>query len=153
VFLCLVADKRFVFVLGDIRDAAGVKNALRGADCVWHNCAAVGPYHPQKLYQEVNYMGTVNVVNACRELGISKIVMSSSPSTRFTGANVNGLTEDQLPKIPQKSYVQEYAASKVREREREKRAAKQIKQKSKKRQKKQSFVFEAMVFRQWEKSF
>ncbi len=107
------ADKRFVFILGDIRDAAGVKNALRGAECVWHNCAAVGPYHPQKLYHEVNYQGTVNVINACRELGIKKIVMSSSPSTRFTGADVDGLTEAQLPSIPQKSYVQEYAASKA----------------------------------------
>jgi hypothetical protein len=34
--------------------------------------------------------GTLNVVNACKLLGIKKIVMSSSPSTRFDGKDING---------------------------------------------------------------
>ena len=46
----------------------------------------------------MNYEGTLNVLNACKRLGIKKIVMSSSPSTRFPypDPNVEGLTEDQL---------------------------------------------------------
>ncbi len=56
----------------------------------------------------------MHVINACKELGIGKIVMSSSPSTRFTGEDIDGLTEAQLPSIPMSSYLQEYAASKAR---------------------------------------
>ncbi len=41
-------------MLGDIRSASQVKEACRGADCVWHNAAAVGPYHPNELYTQVN---------------------------------------------------------------------------------------------------
>lgn len=55
----------------------------------------------------------MHVVNACRELGVTKIVMSSSPSTRFTGEDIDGLTEDELPPIPMQSYLQEYARSKA----------------------------------------
>lgn len=46
----------------------------------------------------MNYDGTVNVLNACKKHGIKKIVMSSSPSTRFPypDPNVEGLTEEQL---------------------------------------------------------
>jgi len=102
------------YVVGDLRDKQAVIEACKGADCVWHNGAAVGPYHPPKLYDEVNYHGTINVVEACRAVGCAKIVMSSSPSTRFDGSDVDGLTEDQMPSLPQKSYLQEYAASKAR---------------------------------------
>jgi nucleoside-diphosphate-sugar epimerase len=31
----------------------------------------------------VNYVGTLNVIEACRKHGVGKIVMSSSPSTRY----------------------------------------------------------------------
>ena len=34
--------------------------------------------------------------------------MSSSPSTRFTGEDVDGLTEDQMPPLPLKEYMQVY---------------------------------------------
>jgi hypothetical protein len=74
---------------------------------VWHNAAAVGPFHPQELYMQVNYQGTLNVIAACEKHGVTKIVMSSSPSTRFTGEDIDGLTEDDLPPLPLKSYMQE----------------------------------------------
>jgi len=109
-----VADRRVEYVLGDIRDYASVERAVAGADCVWHNAAAVGPYHPMQLYEDVNHGGTLHVIAACRKLGVRKCVMSSSPSTRFTGADVEGLREDQMPPLPLASYVQEYAASKAR---------------------------------------
>ena len=40
--------------------------------------------------------------------------MSSSPSTRFTGEDVDGLRESDMPSLPLKSYMQEYAGSKAR---------------------------------------
>jgi nucleoside-diphosphate-sugar epimerase len=47
----------------------------------------------------VNYQGTLNIIAGCQKHGVKKIVMSSSPSTRFTGEDVDGLTEDEMPKL------------------------------------------------------
>ena len=90
----------------DVTDKEGVSAAIKGADCVWHNAAAVGPFHPTPLYTRVNYEGTLNVLDACRKHGVPKLVFSSSPSTRFTGADVDGLREDEMPSLPLKSYLQ-----------------------------------------------
>ena len=107
-------DPRIHYVLGDITDKASVDAAVKGVDCVWHNAAAVGPFHPLALYDKVNYHGTLNVLDACKKYGVKRVVMSSSPSTRFDGSDVDGLTEDQMPAIPMKSYLQAYAGSKAR---------------------------------------
>jgi nucleoside-diphosphate-sugar epimerase len=104
------------YVVGDLRDAAAVEAAVKGADCVWHNGAAVGPYHPQELYKAVNVDGTANVIAACRKHGVKKLVFSSSPSTRFgptSETDPDGATEDEMPVIPQATYVQEYAKTKA----------------------------------------
>ncbi|CAD2220099.1 NAD(P)-dependent steroid dehydrogenase-like protein [Angomonas deanei] len=106
------------YVVGDISVYSDVSNAIKGSDCVWHLAAAVGPFHPTHLYEKVNHLGTVNVIKACKEHGVKKLVFSSSPSTRFKGSlfhqpNVDGLTEEQMPKIPLKTYMQKYAETKA----------------------------------------
>eukprot|EP00933_Yihiella_yeosuensis_P050477 TRINITY_DN48269_c0_g1_i1.p1 TRINITY_DN48269_c0_g1~~TRINITY_DN48269_c0_g1_i1.p1 ORF type:complete len:422 (-),score=58.77 TRINITY_DN48269_c0_g1_i1:205-1470(-) len=106
-------DSRIVYVQGDLRSKSDVAAAVAGADCVWHIGAAVGPFHPNKLYEDVNFHGTRHVVEACLEAGIAKIVMSSSPSTRFDGSDIDGLSETDLPTLPMKSYLVEYAATKA----------------------------------------
>ncbi|KAF0690596.1 Aste57867_18043 [Aphanomyces stellatus] len=100
------------YVVGDIADKDAVFAACKGADCVWHLAAAVGPFHPKDLYHRVNYLGTLNVIDACKAHHIPKLVMSSSPSTRFDGSSIDGLTEAQMPKMPLKQYMQEYAETK-----------------------------------------
>ena len=75
--------ERIKYVTGDVCDEATLDALVEGADCVWHNAAAVGPFHPRELYFKVNYEGSLNVVRACRKAGVPKIVMSSSPSTRW----------------------------------------------------------------------
>ncbi len=37
------------YVVGDITKKEDVLAAVKGADCVWHNAAAVGPFHPREL--------------------------------------------------------------------------------------------------------
>uniref|UniRef100_A0A7S4RE51 3-beta hydroxysteroid dehydrogenase/isomerase domain-containing protein n=1 Tax=Alexandrium monilatum TaxID=311494 RepID=A0A7S4RE51_9DINO len=103
------------YVVGDLCDPEAVERAVRGADCVWHNGACVGPYHPVELYGRVNVGGTQNVIAACRKHGVRKLVYSTSPSTRFTAdaQDVDGLTEEELPKLPQAAYVQDYAKTKA----------------------------------------
>lgn len=101
--------------VGDITDKAAVDDLLStpNVGCVWHNAAAVGPFHPKPLYHKVNYLGTINIIESAKKHGINKLVFSSSPSTRFTGDDVDGLTEDQMPKLPLKSYMQPYAETKA----------------------------------------
>jgi nucleoside-diphosphate-sugar epimerase len=94
-------DSRIQYEIGDIRDADRVAQVCKGIDCVWHIAACVGPYHPKQLYTDVNYTGTLNVLEACRTNKINKLVMSSSPSTRFDGKDVDGLTEAEMPSLPQ----------------------------------------------------
>jgi nucleoside-diphosphate-sugar epimerase len=106
-------DPRIDYMVGDIADKEAVARACKGADCVWHVAAAVGPFHPAALYERVNYQGTLNVIEACKANKVPKLVMSSSPSTRFDGSDIQGLTEDTLPKLPQRAYLQEYAATKA----------------------------------------
>jgi len=106
-------NPRIDYMEGDLRNLDSVSEAVLGADCVWHLAAAVGPYHPKQLYEEVNVLGTRHVVEACRAAGVPKIVMSSSPSTRFDGSDIDGLTEDELPALPQKHYLVEYARTKA----------------------------------------
>lgn len=78
-------DPRIVWMQGDLTNPEDVEKACAGSECVWHIAALVGPYHPLEMYMKVNYEGTINVINACKSQGIKKIVMSSSPSTRFDG--------------------------------------------------------------------
>lgn len=101
--------------VGDITDKAAVDVLLSvpNIGCVWHNAAAVGPYHPKPLYFKVNYEGTLNMIESAKKHGIKKLVFSSSPSTRFTGEDVDGLTEDEMPKMPLKKYMQTYAETKA----------------------------------------
>ncbi|KAJ1632483.1 hypothetical protein T492DRAFT_838361 [Pavlovales sp. CCMP2436] len=73
----------------------------------------MGPFHPSELYRMVNYDGTRNVIKACLALSIRKVVMSSSPSTRFDGSDLDGLGEDDLPELPLKRYMQVYAETKA----------------------------------------
>ena len=62
----------------------------------------------------INYQGTVNVINACKKHGVPKMVMSSSPSTRFTGEDIDGLSDWDLPEVPMKKCVSCNAAFIVR---------------------------------------
>lgn len=107
------------YVRGDLTNLEDVSNACKGVDCVYHIAALVGPYHPTEAYRKVNYEGTLNVLEACRLNGIKKIVMSSSPSTRFPypDPNIEGLTEDDLIVINKGEYapvfLQPYAETKA----------------------------------------
>jgi len=104
-------DARVEFVQGDLGDTELVNRVVQGADCVWHVAALVGPYHPHHLYTKVNYDGTVNILNACKKHGVPKIVMSSSPSTRMDGNDIDGLSEDEMS-FP-RTFLQEYARTKA----------------------------------------
>jgi NAD dependent epimerase/dehydratase len=66
---------------GDIRDAHGVRTAMRGCDVVMHLAALIAipySYHSPDTYVDTNIKGTLNVVQAARELGIERVVHTST---------------------------------------------------------------------------
>jgi len=66
---------------GDIRDPHGVKEAMKGCDVVFHLAALIGipySYHSPDTYVDTNIKGTLNVVQAARELGISRVIHTST---------------------------------------------------------------------------
>lgn len=68
-------------VMGDIRDPHGVKTAMQGCDIVLHLAALIGipySYYSPETYIDTNVKGTLNIVQAARELGVSKIVHTST---------------------------------------------------------------------------
>lgn len=68
-------------ISGDIRDPAAVKQAMRGADCVFHLAYVNGTeffYSKPELVLEVAVKGMVNVLDACVEHGVSEFILASS---------------------------------------------------------------------------
>jgi len=66
---------------GDIRDANGVKSAMAGCDVVFHLAALIAipySYHSPSTYIDTNVIGTLNVVQAARDLGLEKVVHTST---------------------------------------------------------------------------
>lgn len=66
---------------GDIRDPHGVREAMKGCDVVLHLAALIAipySYHSPDTYVDTNVKGTLNVVQAARELGVAKVVHTST---------------------------------------------------------------------------
>jgi dTDP-glucose 4,6-dehydratase len=66
---------------GDIRDPHGVRQAMKGCDVVLHLAALIAipySYHSPDTYVDTNIKGTLNVVQAARELGVKKVVHTST---------------------------------------------------------------------------
>ncbi|HIJ94499.1 MAG TPA: SDR family NAD(P)-dependent oxidoreductase [Desulfuromonadales bacterium] len=73
--------KNLVVFAGDIRDPHGVKTAVQGCDIVLHLAALIAipySYHSPDTYIDTNVKGTLNIVQAARELGITKVVHTST---------------------------------------------------------------------------
>ena len=72
---------RFEVFAGDIRDSHGVRTAMKGCDAVIHLAALIAipySYHSPDTYVETNIKGTLNIVQAARDLGVSKVVHTST---------------------------------------------------------------------------
>jgi NAD dependent epimerase/dehydratase len=66
---------------GDIRDPFGVRDAMQGCDVVMHLAALIAipySYHSPATYVDTNVNGTLNVVQAARDLGVERVVHTST---------------------------------------------------------------------------
>ena len=72
---------KFEVFAGDIRDPYGVRTAMKGCDAVLHLAALIAiphSYHSPDSYVDTNIKGTLNIVQAARDLNVSKVVHTST---------------------------------------------------------------------------
>ena len=90
-----VKDNLDVFA-GDIRDPHGVRTAMQGCDVVLHLAALIAipySYHSPDTYIETNVKGTLNILQAARDLGVTRLVHTSTSEVYGT-AHFVPITED-----------------------------------------------------------
>ena len=72
---------KFEVFAGDVRDPQGVKESMKGCDAVLHLAAMIAipfSYHSPDTFIDTNIKGTLNVLKAARELGLSRVVHTST---------------------------------------------------------------------------
>lgn len=92
-------------VAGDIRDPHGVKAAMKETDLVFHLAALIGipfSYHSPDNYVDTNIKGTLNVLQAARELGTEKLLVTSTSEVYGTARYIP--IDEAHPKQPQSPY-------------------------------------------------
>ena len=73
--------KNIKIFAGDIRDPHGVNEAMRGCDAVLHLAALIAipySYHSPDTYIDTNVKGTLNVLQSARELGVKRVIHTST---------------------------------------------------------------------------
>jgi dTDP-glucose 4,6-dehydratase len=109
-FFSAERQERLEVVFGDLRDADAVRKAMDGVDTVFHLGALIAiPYsylHPCDVF-DVNVIGTLNVLTAARDLGVRRVIHTSTSevfgTARYIPIDENHPRQGQSP----------YAASKI----------------------------------------
>jgi NAD dependent epimerase/dehydratase len=101
---------RLEVVLGDVTDPFMVRELVRGCDLVYHLAALIGipySYHAPASYVATNVGGTLNVLEACLQAKVKRVVVTSTSevygTARFTPITEHHPLQGQSP----------YAASKI----------------------------------------
>lgn len=97
-------------IAGDIRNSHAVRQAVAGCDTVLHLAALIGipySYLAPESYVDTNVTGTLNVVQAATDLGVSRVVHTSTSEIYGTAQYVP--IDEKHPLNPQSPY----AATKV----------------------------------------
>ncbi len=90
-----IRDKLVVFA-GDVRDPNGVRTAMDGCDTVFHLAALIGipfSYHSPDSYVDTNIKGTLNILQAARQLNLERVLITST-SEAYGTARFVPITED-----------------------------------------------------------
>ena len=80
-------------ITGNLTDLAAVAKAVEGCDLVYHVAAKAGVWGSFDDYYQPNVVGTKNIIQACRDCNIKRLVYTSSPSVVFDGADMEGVDE------------------------------------------------------------
>jgi NAD dependent epimerase/dehydratase len=95
---------------GDIRDPNGVKTAMIDCDIVFHLAALIAipfSYHSPDSYIDTNVKGTLNIIQAAKELKIKRVIVTSTSEVYGTAKYIP--IDEKHPRQPQSPY----SASKI----------------------------------------
>lgn len=95
---------------GNLENFENIKNALVGMDGVIHCASKVGMNGNYQDFYNANVIGTENVIRAMKELGIKKLVYTSTPSVVFGKDDL--INADETTPYPDK-YLSAYAQTKM----------------------------------------
>ncbi|MGH1337112.1 MAG: SDR family NAD(P)-dependent oxidoreductase, partial [Aureispira sp.] len=96
--------------MGDVRDPNGVRTAMQGCSIVYHLAALIAipySYHSPDSYIDTNVKGTLNILQAAKDLGVERVLVTSTSEVYGTAQFVP-ITEAH-PRQPQSPY----SASKI----------------------------------------
>ena len=77
--------------LGDVRDPNGVRKAMEGCDAVFHLAALIAipySYYSPDMYVDTNIKGTLNILQAARDLGTKRVLITSTSEVYGTAQYV-----------------------------------------------------------------
>ncbi|KAM8945973.1 short-chain dehydrogenase/reductase family 42E member 1 [Pelodytes ibericus] len=102
------------FVQGDIRSLSEVEDLFTGVSCVFHT-ASYGMSGREQLQkrkiEEINVQGTENVIQACINKGIGRLIYTSTYNVVFGGQEIkNG--DESLPYLPLNLHPDNYSRTK-----------------------------------------
>lgn len=95
---------------GDIRDPNGIRLAMKDCEVVFHLAALIAipfSYHSPDSYIDTNVKGTLNVIQAAKDLRVSRILVTSTSEVYGTACYVP--IDESHPRQPQSPY----SASKI----------------------------------------
>ena len=102
---------KFEVFAGDIRDPHGVRAAMQDCDVVLHLAALIGipySYHSPDTYVDTNIKGTLNVLQAGRDLGVEQIIHTSTSevygSAQFVPITEAASTRGTVPILRQQDW-------------------------------------------------
>jgi dTDP-glucose 4,6-dehydratase len=82
---------KFDVFAGDIRDPNGVRKAMEGCDIVLNLAALIAipySYHSPDTYVDTNIKGTLNIVQAARDLAVERVIQTSTSEVYGTAQYV-----------------------------------------------------------------
>ncbi len=99
-------DPAVLFTRGDVADIPKLWSLLQGVDCVYHLAARVSV--PQSIlyprdYNTVNVGGTVALMEAVRDAGVKRVVLTSSGAVY--GQQANQPVREDFPPNPDSPYA------------------------------------------------
>ncbi len=98
-------DPGLEIVCGDVRDAAFCRRAAQGVDTIFHLAALIAipySYEAPESYVDTNISGTLNMCQAAKELGIERLIVTSTSEVYGTALYVP--IDEKHPRQPQSPY-------------------------------------------------
>jgi nucleoside-diphosphate-sugar epimerase len=80
-------------VCGDVADLQTLEGACTGMEAVFHTAAKPPPWGRIVDYHRANVLGTQNVITACRNTRVPRLIHTSTPSVVFDGHDLEGVDE------------------------------------------------------------